>query len=99
MSQYLRVWNLSREQLFDECERLDRELAELKEKHRWIPLAERMPDYRKPIYMIAIVPERNYVTDQYVGWIDWREWVRWPHKFEPTHWMYQLEGPLPEPKA
>jgi hypothetical protein len=38
----------------------------------------------------------RYTSDPYAVW--WgdhsQEWVRWPHDFQPTHWM-----PLPAPPA
>jgi len=58
---------------------------------RWIPTTEQLPVNRKAIYMVAI--EGKYTTDQYGGWYSGDTWVRWPHPFPPTHWMYQIANP------
>jgi hypothetical protein len=72
----------------------EQRLAEAESKlPRWIPVGEQMPKDKKPIYMIALVPERNYTTDQYAGWYILGEWSRWPHRFPPTHWSYQIDNP------
>lgn len=78
----------------EEIERLEQRIAAAEAKiPRWIPVGERLPKDKKPIYMIALVPERNYTTDQYAGWYILGEWSRWPHRFPPTHWSYQIENP------
>ena len=35
---------------------------------------------------------RPYTTDPYCGWFQDGKWQRWPHNWNPTHWM-----PLPKP--
>lgn len=74
--------------------RMEAQLAAAEAKlPRWIPVGEQMPKDKKPIYMIALVPERNYTTDQYAGWYTLGKWTRWPHRFPPTHWSYQIDNP------
>jgi len=62
----------------------------------WISVEDKMPAHRQPVLMIAINegPRGDYTTDQYAGWTEDGDWVRWPHKFYPSHWM-----PLPPPPS
>lgn len=55
----------------------------------WQPI-ETAPDDKKMFVVIGVWDK--YVTDPYCVWKGrGGEFVRWPHKKQPTHWM-----PLPE---
>ena len=64
----------------------------------WISVEDRLPDDVVMVLMVGINkgPRGDYTTDMYTGWYDRKvdEWVRWVHKFNPTHWM-----PLPAPPS
>lgn len=56
------------------------------QKSRWLPI-EQAPKQIKPMILVKAYLE-NYTTDPYaVFWCDGK-WNRWPHDFEPTHFMY-----------
>lgn len=42
--------------------------------------------------VLTIATGIKYTTDPYCVWYEEGEFVRWPHRFPPTHWM-----PLPPP--
>jgi hypothetical protein len=65
----------------------------------WMPIGSAPPDGKEMFVVIAcgVKPFPNsrstYTSDP---WCVWRDkdgsYARWPHDFNPTHWM-----PLPEP--
>ena len=65
----------------------------------WQPI-ETAPKNDKVMFIaiavgVKVTPESvPYTTDPWCVWQDVNrgEFVRWPHRFRPTHWM-----PLPEP--
>jgi hypothetical protein len=71
--------------------RLTAELAELRERTRWIPVSERLPDHKQSVLAVA---DRE-VTNTYYD-VNFRKWSQskyyWFPEGEVTHWM-----PLPEP--
>ena len=64
---------------------------------KWQPI-ETAPRDGKTIFVaiaigIKVGSTENYTTDPWCVWHGTDdEYVRWPHRFLPTHWM-----PLPEP--
>ena len=62
----------------------------------WVKVEDDIPERRLMVLMVGINkgPRGDYTTDMYTGWHDGEDWVRWVHKFNPTHWM-----PLPEPPS
>ncbi len=40
---------------------------------------------------VDIGSSAKYTTDPWAVWREENEFVRWPHRFNPTHWM-----PIPE---
>jgi Lar family restriction alleviation protein len=54
------------------------------------------PPYRVPVLLIAQYPTKTGWTDIYHGWRNagGSNWERWPHDFQPTHWI-----PLPSPPS
>ena len=56
------------------------------QKSQWLPI-EKAPKHIKPMILVRAYLD-GYTTDPYaVFWCD-GEWNRWPHDFEPTHFMY-----------
>ncbi len=72
-------------------EKLQRELAELKEKHRWIPVTERWPDPACDEPILVVDGEGD--VSQTWQW----QFVR--DAYGMTHWRAMPEGPEAEPKA
>lgn len=59
----------------------------------WQPI-ETAPDGKKMFVVISATD--MYITDPYCVWKDSRGlFVRWPHKFKPTHWAELPEHPEP----
>lgn len=63
---------------------------------KWQPI-ETAPTDTKTMFVVRAFdikpfPEYTdlYTTDPYCIWVEDGEFVRWPHRFPPTHWM-----PLP----
>lgn len=71
----------------DLIERLTAENAALREKQRWIPVTERLPEKQQRVIV------RCKTVGTTVGWIMFGEWVTdlGPGCGEVTHWM-----PLPD---
>jgi hypothetical protein len=70
--------------------------------NEWIKCSETLPPEKKLVLLVAIfhINGRNYVTDQYVGWLNVNDegeqsWSRWPHIDTPTHWMTLPDPPTP----
>ena len=66
-------------------------------KDRWQPI-ETAPKETTQMFVVvafgAKVGATPYNSDPWCVWHQRGEFVRWPHKFSPTHWM-----PLPEAPA
>lgn len=66
--------------------------------NKWIKCEDELPEDKKMVLIVATNkgPKGDYTTDMYTGWHDSEQgWIRWAHKFEPTHWQ-----PLPkEPES
>ena len=64
---------------------------------RWLPI-ETAPKETTQMFVVvafgAKVGATPYNSDPWCVWHQRGEFVRWPHKFSPTHWM-----PLPEAPA
>ena len=64
---------------------------------RWLPI-ETAPKETTQMFVVvafgAKVGATPYNSDPWCVWHQRGEFVRWPHKFSPTHWM-----PLPEATA
>ena len=70
----------------DQIERDQKEIAELREKQRWISAAEKEPEYDMP--QLALTADGDVITANYA----YGEWFdTWGQDVEVTHWM-----PLPE---
>lgn len=63
----------------------------------WHPI-ETAPRHTKQMFVVqafdVLVRGHKYTTDPYCVWAEKAEFVRWPHQFDPTHWM-----PLPPPPS
>ena len=62
---------------------------------KWQPIDTAPKDNGRKIFVVkafdVLLSGRKYTSDPYCVWRDKDEFVRWPHKFDPTHWM-----PLPD---
>ncbi|RRU17861.1 DUF551 domain-containing protein [Stenotrophomonas sp. 278] len=58
----------------------------------WQPI-ETAPKAKHPMIVVIAVWD-SYVSDVYGVFWDGKQWARWPHKAQPTHWM-----PLPAAPA
>ena len=64
---------------------------------RWLPIATAPKETTQMFVVVAFgakVGATPYNSDPWCVWHQRGEFVRWPHKFSPTHWM-----PLPEAPA
>lgn len=65
--------------------------------HRgWQPIDTAPKDNSRKMFVVKafdvlLLSGRKYTSDPYCVWRGKDEFVRWPHKFDPTHWM-----PLPD---
>lgn len=61
---------------------------------KWLPI-ESAPRNTKEMFVVkgfdVDMGGFKYTTDPWAVWSDEGSFVRWPHKFKPTHWM-----PLPQ---
>ena len=77
--------------LVEQVEDLTAELVALRERTRWIPVSERLPDHKQSVLAVA----NREVTNTYYD-VNFRKWSKskyyWFPEGEVTHWM-----PLPEP--
>lgn len=68
------------------------------QRNGWQPIKTAPTNSKQMFAVIAVnVPfgkDRRYTTDPYCVWNEGGKFVRWPHKFQPTHWMN-----LPDPPA
>ena len=55
----------------------------------WQPI-ETAPEGKTMFVAISI--RKDYISDPWCVWYENGDFIRWPHKFNPTHWM-----PLPSP--
>lgn len=60
---------------------------------KWFPISELDIQDRKIFVAIAIdvYPQNGsfaYTSDPYCVWKDTGKFIRWPHNFEPTHFVY-----------
>jgi len=55
----------------------------------WNRLDQIRPPVKRMVMFVAIGigPRGDYSTDPYCGWVLDGEIMRWPHEFQPTHWM------------
>ena len=63
----------------------------------WVEVSVRLPVEKRPVILVNVddlFPK--YTTDLYCGWLQFDEWMRWPHSKPPTHWMPQ---PYPPEKS
>ena len=79
----------------DLIERLTAENAALREKQRWIPVTERLPEKQQRVIV------RCKTVGTTVGWIMFGEWVTdlGPGCGEVTHWMPLPDAPKEGDKA
>lgn len=53
------------------------------------PLSELPKDMGKEMFVViaidVIVGTRKYTSDPYCVWREGEDFIRWPHKFDPTH--------------
>lgn len=82
------------EELVDRCARYAEEIAVLRGRQRWIPVTERLPEYRSNVLVVAYWHERWGV---YMGWcaperVEWCVHIGIGDRDDVavTHWM-----PLP----
>lgn len=76
-----------------ELAKAERELAELRERTRWVPVSERLPDQSHP-WVLITNPITGISPASFDGvdfWYDDERAVLFD-PYRPTHWM-----PLPEP--
>lgn len=70
-----------------QIERDQKEMAELREKQRWISVTEKTPEYDMPQLALNADGDALIANYAYGEWFD-----TWGQDVEVTHWM-----PLPEP--
>ena len=65
----------------------------------WLPI-ESSPRHTKEMFVVrafdVLINGHKYTSDPYCVWADKAEFVRWPHPFEPTHWMRIPPAPSTE---
>ncbi len=58
--------------------------------YNWQPI-ETAPKNRKKMFVVKAfnvkINDRPYTSDPYCVWSENGKFVRWPHSFEPTHWL------------
>ena len=83
--------SISSKELIAYVESLELENLQLKEKIRWIPVEERLPEVGE---FVLVAEKKGGITESFVDFEDYetRDGIEWFGADEVTHWM-----PLPEP--
>ena len=59
---------------------------------KWIPINELDVKHAQMFTVIALDVSfgnvKNYNSDPYCVWKEGDKYIRWPHEFEPTHFVY-----------
>jgi hypothetical protein len=72
---------------------------------QWVSVKERLPEIGREMFVVRgfdVIPCEGcqpYTTDAYAVWMEGDTFVRWPHKFPPTHWMLLPGQPVDSTNA